>query len=285
MPQQVMAWSFTVPHGDAGSSPADLCSYDPGLSRIRVDVAQAASGWPADATLAVERSIDLVRWETVRGGVDLPADPAGLPVDDYEFASGEQNHYRVRVYSDGALLATYTDALAAAVDELWLKFLPLAFLNTAVVGAKAGDVTRASRAGLFTVVGRPKPVAVSDARGPRTWELTLKTETKAEREHLDAALATGDVVFLQTPAGYPIPGGWYSAGDTTEARKDMPWDKRWWTLPLTETEAPGPDVLPVTYTWRALRRHYATWADVRAAFTAWRQIRDTVADPGDAAVS
>ncbi|MGH3096797.1 MAG: hypothetical protein ACRDMV_12455, partial [Streptosporangiales bacterium] len=247
-------------------------------------VAQAASGWPADATWTVQRSVDLVTWQTVRGGLDVPVDAGALPVDDYEFAAGEVQHYRVQVFSDGTLLGSYTDQVVVGADELWLKFVPYAFLNMTVHGSSSGDVTRAARAGLFSVLGRSKPVAVTDTRGSRTYELVVDTETGVDRDQLDAALASGDVVFLQVPSGYQIPGGWYSVGDTTEARKDIPWDRRWWTLPLTEVAAPGPDVVPVTFTWRAVRNRWATWADLRADVESWRELRGMVADPGDAVV-
>lgn len=284
MPTQVAAWSFTVLAGDAETTPADMCSYDGQLSRVRVDVGQAASGWPSDATWTVQRSVDLVRWTTVRGGLDVPVDADALPVDDYEFSSGQVQHYRVQVYSDGTLLGTYTDQITVTVDGIWLKFLPYAFLNLAVHGSSSGDVSRAARVGLFNVLGRSKPVAVTDARGSRTYELVIDTETGIDRDHLDAALASGDVVFLQVPSGYQIPGGWYSVGDTTEARNDIPWDRRWWTLPLTEVAAPGPDVVPVTMTWRAVMNRWATWADLRADVGSWRELREMVAEPGDAVV-
>lgn len=284
MSERVMGWSFTVPLSDAATTPTDMLTYDSQLSRVRVDVAQAASGFPSGSTWLVQRSVDLVRWQTVRGGLDIPVDPDALPADDYEFAASEVNHYRVQVRSDGALLETFTDQIAVTVDELWIKFIPYAFLNTTIIGSTAGDITRPARAGLFTVKGRSKPVAVTSVRGAGTYDLVARTETRAELDQVKAALGTGDVVFLQTPQGYPIPGGWYSVGDLVEARKDMPWDKRWWTLPLTMVEPPAPDVLPVTFTWRAVRRHWATWADLRASVGSWRELRDMVADPSDAVV-
>jgi hypothetical protein len=66
-------------------------AYDPQLSRVRL----SATGLGGMAPVRVERSTDLVRWSTVRGGAELTPVGGVVSVDDYEFTADVPNHYRV----------------------------------------------------------------------------------------------------------------------------------------------------------------------------------------------
>lgn len=71
-----IAWkslSFLVTVDAAGETPVEMLSYDPQLSRVRIDLAKAKDGTePAGAYQVVERSTDLVHWSPVRGGSHVP---------------------------------------------------------------------------------------------------------------------------------------------------------------------------------------------------------------------
>jgi len=70
-------------------------TYDATLSRVRI----AAAGIPTAAVYAtVERSTNQVNWTTVRGGAALTVAAGAVTVDDYEFAPGVANYYRVSPY-------------------------------------------------------------------------------------------------------------------------------------------------------------------------------------------
>lgn len=66
-------FSFLVVVGDAGESAVEMLSYDPQLSRVRIDLSKAVSGTePAGSYQVVERSTDLIHWTPVRGGSHVP---------------------------------------------------------------------------------------------------------------------------------------------------------------------------------------------------------------------
>lgn len=66
-------YSFAIRVDAAGTTPVSMLTYDPDLSRIRIDLSKAMSGAePAGSYQVVERSTDLVRWAPVRGGGHIP---------------------------------------------------------------------------------------------------------------------------------------------------------------------------------------------------------------------
>ncbi|MBO0826203.1 MAG: carbohydrate binding domain-containing protein [Streptosporangiales bacterium] len=240
---------------------------------------------PAGATRVVERSSDLIHWSTVRGGEEAPVDPAGLPVDDYEFAANTQNTYRIRVLVAGDMYWTFRDQITVTLDEVWLKSITYPFLNRAVQASTADPATYPAAGGVFRVVGRSDGVAVTDVRGSRQYTLTVATTTAAEKDAVLAVLAPGDVILLQAPIGWQVPDGYYWVGDVVEDnRKSADLDRRWWTLPLTQVAAPAPLIVGSTITWRGLANRYASWADVVAANPTWRDVLELRGTPRDVVV-
>lgn len=286
-----------APPGEPGTTTTKpFLTYDPVLSRIQVDVNQAgevpavapdpATPAPADSTKTVERSTNQIDWELVRGGTESPFAPGfEAPVDDYEFAENVENHYRIRVYdSAGNLWWNFLDKITVVLDKPWLKSISFPFANQQVTINRGEDITYPSRTGVFDVVGRRLPVAVSSTRGAAQYDVLLSTLVKTEREDLLALFSPGDVLFLQTPPEFPLPRGYYVAGDIQAARRDMPWERRWWSLPLIEVAAPTADVVGASITWRGLARRYATWDAVIAENATWTDVIELVGIPNDVVV-
>jgi hypothetical protein len=69
-------------------------TYDDTEALGRVQLTFSGYASVADYAL-VERSLDLVTWETVRGGETVPLSGGAGHIDDYEYAAGVLNHYRV----------------------------------------------------------------------------------------------------------------------------------------------------------------------------------------------
>jgi hypothetical protein len=271
---------------------------------LRATVATGASNEPiqfnwdnlmtsGELSAIVDRTTDGVTYTTVRGASDV-----GLTtgceleriVDDYEFPVDELITYRIRtVNEDGTVLATTTCQIEVDLDRVWLKSIGRPFLNQAIdCVLNPTPIIRRARNGVNPIVGRSYPVAVTDLRGSREVPLRVVTRTTTERQDLDLLLASGDPIFVHTPAGYPLPTMYAVIEDTAENRPvrnrlcDADW--RLWDLPLIEVAAPGPDVVGSTSTWQTVVNTYATWADVLIAHPTWADLLELVGDGSEVIV-
>lgn len=138
----------------------------------------------------------------------------------------------------------------------WLKDPARPVLNTAIDLACPPDgqvlllwpanpaVRRRARNGLFPVVGRTYPVAVTDLRLAREWQIDLRTTGVSGFGAIDTLLATGDVLFIQPPCDCLLqyPGGYVAALDISYEPHVSIAGQIDWTIPVVEVAAPGPDV-------------------------------------------
>lgn len=253
-------------------------TYDAALSRMQITGDVDA----ASVKGKIERSLNGVQWTTVRGGSDLAPVSNTVSVDDYEFVPGVVNTYRVRGLSAvDVVLSTETDTVTPSIDRVWLKSIARPFLNREVVVIDYTPPQRKSRAGVFEVSGRTLPVVVSQEASSRSWTMQTLSGDEAEAHALDLLLASGDVIYVQVPAGFDIPGGYVAVGDTELARISRPLrdPRRRHTIPLRECAAPGPDVVGFTTTWAGLLAEFGSWTAVLAQFPTWADVLEFVADP------
>ncbi|HET6742386.1 MAG TPA: hypothetical protein VFH76_25755, partial [Kribbella sp.] len=168
-------------------------TYDGVLSRIRL----AGTLLGAAATYAVfERTTNGIAFTTIRGGGHVTVTGENAGADDYEWEPGVATTYRVTSYSAADVQqAQFTAVITQDLDVVWLKVPAAPYLNTPVTVADRDEVTRRSRAGLFDVVGRSKPVAVGDVASSISYTLQLLTQNTADRSGLDYLFASGEIVF------------------------------------------------------------------------------------------
>ena len=241
----------------------------------------------------VERSTDGVTYTTVRGATDVGV-TTGCElerlVDDYEFPVGVTVTYRVRSYTDDDVLGvTTTCQIEVDLEDVWLKSIGRPFLNQILhCVSNPTPIVRRARNNISPIVGRSYPVAVTDLRGSREVTVPVITQTTQERQDLDLLLASGDPVFIQTPAGHPLPTMYAVIEDTTESRpvrnRLCNNDWRLFELPMVEVAAPGPDVVGSTGTWQTVVNTYATWADVMAANATWADLLNLIGDGSEVLV-
>lgn len=248
-------------------------TFDPILSRVRLAGTSLTDGDFA----TFERSKNNIKWTTVRGGamVDFsPPDEASL--DDYEFIPGALNYYRVTAGS-----VVFTTSITPVQDEVWFKSISRPYLNRPVSVVSHGDITRPARNNVLNIIGRTYPVAVTDARLSRRWDMVVKAETVGDANTLEMLFASGDVLYIQVSANDTddIPGGYVVVGDVVRKRYGHEAPRRWFELPMTEVAPPGPDVVGTTFPWAAVPVEFATWTDVIANFATWADLLDYVADP------
>ncbi|MFD6640508.1 hypothetical protein ACFWDN_32390, partial [Micromonospora chalcea] len=162
------------------------------------------------------------------------------------------------------------------------------FLNRQVEVRDFSDVARPSRGGVFDVVGRSFPVAVTDVRGSRRWTLQVSTYSPQEADDLDLMLAGGDILLVHVPASgrlSSVPGGYVTVGDTREVTpptSDL--RMRVFDLPCTEVAAPGPDVVGAAVTCQTVLNTYGTCAQVVSAHPTVLDLLELVGDPTDVLV-
>lgn len=241
----------------------------------------------------VDRTTDGITYTTVRG-----ASTVGITtgcalervVDDYEFPVDELITYRVRSFtSDGLISRSTTCQIQVTLDDVWFKSIGRPFLNQQIFCVlNPSPITRTARNGIFPIVGRSFPVAITDLRMSRMVSLQVVTQTLEQRQDLDLLLASGDPIYVQTPSGHPLPTMYAVVGDTAEERpvrnRDCDNDWRLWTVPLIEVAAPGPDVVGSTSTWQTVVNTYATWSAVMAAHPTWADLLELIGDGSEVIV-
>lgn len=253
--------------------------YDSTLSRVRI----TGTGMDVFSLATVERSTNQVSWATVRGGGTVSVAAGTVKLDDYEFAPNVTNYYRVRT-----LVPFGQSEVASIIPTLttpWLKSIARPFLNRQIeFGGDQLIIQRPPRGGVFDVVGRSLPVAVTEVRGSRRYVVVLRTETADQAEDLDMLFASGDVLFTHG-SQCRVPSGVYWFGGITEELEPTPEDSwRLTSAEVVEVTAPGPDVVGATSTWQTVINTYATWADVIAAKASWFDLMDLVGDPSEIVV-
>lgn len=181
--------------------------------------------------------------------------------------------------------ATITPTVATSLispTTTWLRSVPRAFLNMSVdVVQTTPVVTEPARAGVFDVVGRTMPVAVADVRKSRRWTMLVRTTTQTESDNLDALLASGDILYVQTTGGCGLPAGYVLAGDATVEWHPLRPLRRRWTVPVVEVQTPDPAVVSSTATWRTVLDRYVSWAAVVGANATWADVLALTGDPAE----
>lgn len=172
------------------------------------------------------------------------------------------------------------------MDRIWLKHPGRPYLNRPLTVVDWSEVKRPARSGVFDVVGRSYPVAVTELRGSRRCTLTVTTTSLAQHDDLDTALSAGEPVLVHVPAGCPVPGMYAIVGDTSSARprRGRRSVRRYIDLPLVEVAAPSGSLVGSTVTWQGVLNSFATWADVLAAEPTWADLLDRIGTPGDVIV-
>lgn len=243
----------------------------------------------AVATFDVERSTNGVNWTPVRGGLATSlTNGVRVTVNDYEFPAGVPVTYRVTYRkANGTILGTTEETITVQLDGLWLKSISRPFLNHKVTGpVYMSAIDLPERNGIFNIVGRSRRVAVTDVRVGKELSLELMTPNSAEADAVELLLASGDPLFVQphTTHACPIPMMYAVAGRASRRLVSNGRDGWFFTMPLSEVAAPGPDVIPATVTYQNILDSFPTYAALLAAEASYATILERISDPTDVIV-
>jgi hypothetical protein len=253
-------------------------TYDSTLARVIINT----DGLGAAVTATVERSVDGVQWTTIRGGTNAPIVSGVLApfLSDYEFIPNVVNTYRVTPNTGSVQSNTITPTLT----EVWLKSLRRPFLNMPFKQAEiVSDIGRSARQGIFDVIGRSLPIAVTDLRQSREYTFRCVTRTKAEADSFDMLAASGDVLFIHAPPSGHISSAYVTARNVQQSLR-IPEEWCVWSLDMREVAAPSADVIGSTATYQTVLNAYATYTDLLAAHTDYSDVLLLLADSSEVIV-
>lgn len=161
-------------------------------------------------------------------------------------------------------------SITPILDAVWLKNIPRPFLNRQLnCIPNQSSIRRRSRNGIFPIVGRSYPIAITDIKLSREVTIEIITDTTQEHEELDLILSTGDIFLLHAPPGNSLPTMYVVTGDTDVRRPlrrtNCSHDWRVFTLPLTEVAMPSSTVVGTLSTYQTIVDTYLTYGDMLAA--------------------
>lgn len=184
-----------------------------------------------------------------------------------------------------AFMARDTATVTPAQSTVWLKSPLKPFLNRPVNVIGVDKITRASRSGVFNVISRSYPVAVTDLTGSRQTTLVVRTANRTAADDLGTILSAGDVWLISAPKGARTPTMYAVIGDTDMDYAAETSPVRRFSLPLTEVAQPD---LALTYTlstYATVLATYATYAALLAAKATYGDVLLLVGSPADVIVS
>lgn len=261
-------------------------TYDPTLNRIRL--AGTVLGAGATQVYTWRSTDNFITSQVLRGGLGAPMSGGVFNIDDYEFPVGVPVWYQMTSYDAGLVQqASFTvGPMTQNIAAPWVKSLSRPYLNQAVVIQEITDIQARARLTVHDVVGRSAGIAVSDVRAGREFTAVLVTENEQASENMRALVASGDPIYLQLPAAEDelVPTGYFAVGDVERQLAMRRKARRYWSLPLTEVAAPGPDVIGAQVTWQTVLSTYATWTAVLAANATWNDLLNRVAPPSEVIV-
>lgn len=248
--------------------------YDAGRGRNRLE---AFTFGPEVNKVRVSRRPIGGRYELVRGGeVSVLSDGhMARLVDDYEYPAGVSCEYLIEGLDDQAVVRAQATVLRhppSGGDRAWLKFVADPGSNQPVTLTDWSEIGRKSRTGLFEVLDREDPIAVSSVHSSRTFSVEVVCENVDETNRLDQALRRGIPCYLQVPAQLPLPSIYASIGDYSWRRPARRSQRAIFTIPLTEVAAPVATISDPAVTWADVLATYPTWRDVLGAVPTWRDL-------------
>lgn len=210
--------------------------------------------------------------------------PPDIPASSFSVTGGTSEVSKGAVVAIRPAMLQQTNSITPTLTSIWIKNLSRPFLNRAVDVVGWSDVAEPARQGLFDVVGRDFPVAVTDKRGSRRYELVVKQPNPTAAEDFRLCLKAGDPVLVHVPPTCDVPGMYAVIADTNTRRTSAYGQKRFFTLPLTEVAAPTAEIVPATLTYQTVLNSYATYTAVLAGETTYLDVLEGIGSPGDVIV-
>lgn len=231
--------------------------------------------------------------EFVRGVVDLTVAAGTYAFYDYEAPIGVPLTYLAsagNAASEISAPASATITLASGgCDDTWLTNVAMPANSFEVDVEQLDALNYAVPAGVHKVIGRRAPIVTSDVAQTPSFDLSLLTETDAQRVQARASLGDGVPCLLRTPPANGIGNLYFSVLGWAEQRIVRPAtvpDRRFF-IQGQEVERPDPKLyVPVTLiaTYATVKAENADYAEVKAAHLTYEALAVTYGDPAGGSV-
>lgn len=190
-----------------------------------------------------------------------------------------------RVSTD-PLIATQSNDIAPDMTGIWIHSLMRPYLSLRVLVVDYTSPKRGSRAGVWDVAGSSFPVATTELMTSPSFTLNPWTADAAAETALDELLAGGDLLYVQVPAGCPVPGGYVVVNEDVTRQRTRPRGiTRLWEIPFRVVRAPGPDVVGFRYTIETMLFEYSSIEEVLADNASITALLARAPIPGDVIVA
>jgi hypothetical protein len=233
---------------------------------------------PDPTTALVERVNQDGTVVPVRG-----ADPATLVAgvwigDDFEAPLDSTFYYQATSTEVPGTVITSPTYTMASDGATWLRHPGRPLLNARVKPTRGPDLVRPIELGVFDVLGRSRPIATSMLRRSERGELSLRTDTEAERLALLQLLQDGSPLLLSTPSGYGLGNLYLSVGEVQETRLTTYGKEpaRLWSLPFTVVDRPAGGALAAGNSWSDVLGSYSSWSQLQASEGTWASVVEGV---------
>lgn len=244
----------------------------------RASVSLSWTSAPVPATATVERVNADGSVIAVRGADPAPLVAGAWIGDDFEAPLDELFYYQATSTDRPGEVVTSPTYQMDSAGKTWLKHPGRPFLNSVVEVAGPPDLARPVAQGVFEVLGRSRPVAVTMRRGSERGDLVLNTHTDADRTAVLGLLDDGNPLLLSTPGGYGIGSVYIAVGEVTEHRLTGlgQTEDRQWTLPFTVVDRPPGTAIAVGNSWADVLAAYSSWSQALATEGTWTGMLESV---------
>jgi hypothetical protein len=169
--------------------------------------------------------------------------------------------------------------------NVWLKVPAAPYLNRTITLVDWATITRTTRVGFYTVVGKRTSLAATDTHVPRTVSIDVFAYTDAEIAAIDLVLSVGQVVLLHIPNNVALKSMYAGIGTYDFVRPAHLSHRGTFTIPLTEVNQPDISIAGYTVTWATLLTNYTSWQDEINANASWSAVLALTGSPADATIS
>lgn len=225
----------------------------------------------------IERRDPNSPWVYIRSGASMDCTAGHVVAYDFEPPFDVGVEYRaIQLTPPGTEQLVSAKTVLASRGSTWLKdpTFPSKSMRLLEV-TSLPQLTYGARAGVFSIIDRPKPIAVAARRQSWTGELKFTTQSLAQRDRVNGLLERGQVLLLSTPGGYGIGNQYLHVGDVVEERLTelVTEATRAWTLPITCVERPAALAsAPLGMRWVDVKFKWPTWDALKATGMTWDEL-------------